>query len=319
MCCGADPAKVHQCAKCLQPGHGAHVCSSAKARDPASAKSGGKAHRRPMVDDAVIAEVLPADAGGGADDSTAVRSDAVLMPSRIQRPLWPQVWFTDGKTRQCSRYEQQELWMTSTVGGLRRTALSMQWLPGGRSAGLKVRLALYKCFQQRPEILSTCHGAIGRDDVDALTDADVADCRHVMATALGIEECQGTLCNLWDAFFDWWVKYAGDPDDQVGQWLREGAPMGLRLQPEARGVFPQHEVQDRDDPELLRTPLDWDEDDGPNYSHAVTEFEQYELKGYVRVMTKEAHGKVKHRIIFDAKASGLSGASLNPERVLLPR
>ena len=40
---------------------------------------------------------------------------------------------------------------------------------------------------------------------------------------------------------------------------------------------------------------------------------------HIRVLSKFRYGKVKHRIIFDAKESGLSSATSNPERVLLPR
>eukprot|EP00971_Amphidinium_carterae_P072755 1438602-Amphidinium_carterae.1 len=217
--CGADPAKLHQIVQNACSRLMGHMCAAVPRHvtlPRSRVGKGSESKRGRMADDAVIAEVLPADAGGGADGSTVASRDAVLLPPRILWPLWPQVWFVDGKTRQCSRYEQQELWMKSTVGGLRR------------SAGLKARLALYKFFQQRSETVSTCYGAISRDSVEALTNADAAGCHHVMVTALGIEDCHGTLCNLWDAFSDWWVKYAGDPDDQVGRWLCEGAPMGLR-------------------------------------------------------------------------------------------
>ncbi len=34
MICGRDKSKVHQCARCLQPGHGASSCSGTAAKQP---------------------------------------------------------------------------------------------------------------------------------------------------------------------------------------------------------------------------------------------------------------------------------------------
>ncbi len=43
--CAKDPSRSHQCAKCLNSGHGADKCNQAPARPPKrSAKGGGKSH-----------------------------------------------------------------------------------------------------------------------------------------------------------------------------------------------------------------------------------------------------------------------------------
>jgi hypothetical protein len=45
--CAKDPNKSHQCAKCLQPGHGADSCNQSPANDPKrKMKGGGKGHSK---------------------------------------------------------------------------------------------------------------------------------------------------------------------------------------------------------------------------------------------------------------------------------
>eukprot|EP00971_Amphidinium_carterae_P330793 6464007-Amphidinium_carterae.2 len=46
MICGVDGGQVHQCARCLQPGHGAAQCKNPSARSPASTKGSGKSKSR---------------------------------------------------------------------------------------------------------------------------------------------------------------------------------------------------------------------------------------------------------------------------------
>eukprot|EP00971_Amphidinium_carterae_P338095 6475272-Amphidinium_carterae.1 len=58
-----------------------------------------------------------------ANSKAACITSAIATPTGIKRPLWPQVWFNDGKTSQSTRREFQDHWMNSTAGGLRRPAL----------------------------------------------------------------------------------------------------------------------------------------------------------------------------------------------------
>ena len=46
MVCAKDDLRNHQCAKCLQPGHGAHACRNEPARMPKGGKSAGKSGKR---------------------------------------------------------------------------------------------------------------------------------------------------------------------------------------------------------------------------------------------------------------------------------
>eukprot|EP00971_Amphidinium_carterae_P331013 6464345-Amphidinium_carterae.1 len=119
--------------------------------------------------------------------------------------------------------------------------------------------------------------------------------------------------------------------------------MGLRLHPVARGIFPLYSAPYADDdPEGLTSDGTWADENGPEqFEIAAEELRKFELKQFVlkfdsysavcqhlgekpvlsqlRVLTKERNGVKKHRIIFDLKASGVTAASSNMERVLLPR
>eukprot|EP00971_Amphidinium_carterae_P338693 6476166-Amphidinium_carterae.1 len=53
-----------------------------------------------------------------------------------------------------------------------------------------------------------------------------------------------------------------DPDDQVPLWIRHGAPAGVLVQPEYKGIFPFEGQPAADDPAHLSTNFE----DFANYS-----------------------------------------------------
>eukprot|EP00971_Amphidinium_carterae_P343013 6482533-Amphidinium_carterae.1 len=125
--------------------------------------------------------------------------------------------------------------------------------------------------------------------------------------------------------------------------MRVGAPMNVMMPIPHRGVFPSYaDGAEPADPFDLHTPLDWQEDCSDSAEgFAVEQMHRYEALGYVvgfsswshlcdavgpspvlsiaRVLTKVKNGRTKLRLIIDAKASGVTAASIQSERVLLPR
>ena len=78
-------------------------------------------------------------------------------------------------------------------------------------------------------------GILGTDDLDPVNNPDDVE-TEVRAGIVGA-----------------WRSKAEDPNDQPEQWLKAGAPGGIREHPIPRGVFPGNEqaFEDVDDPEKL--------------------------------------------------------------------
>ena len=67
----------------------------------------------------------------------------------------------------------------------------------------------------------------------------IEECRKRASEALGASQAPDTaLAELKSNEFEAWIAHAEDPDVPLATWLREGAPAGVELRPEATGVFP---------------------------------------------------------------------------------
>ena len=145
-----------------------------------------------------------------------------------------------------------------------------------------------------------------------------------------------------------WTRRSGDPDTSVAQWVREGAPLGINLDIETRGIFPTNVDDDVPDVDLPHAAEQIDKGRSTTNYVSVTEQEdearielnRYKEKGYmvevseeeVRkyygrgtisklaliVKTKES-GEKKRRIIIDLKRSTGNLKARLPERLILPR
>ena len=255
------------------------------------------------------------------------------------------VFLESDKRRSETRAQQQRRLEAETLGGLRRASVSAGKLDCACALGVKVKLAYFKLFRRKPELVKKVVLALGKDTVDGeFTVEDVRDCTEAFVGAIGAPDLlhEFDLGVRHDLLSAWRIR-AQDPDDQVELWLRDGAPMGLRVHPLSRGIFPLHvSGMDRLDPEDIVTDPSWlDEGTELQTSLCRVEFDKFEKAGFVvgfdsldelelylgepavlshvRLISRERGGKVKHRPVFDARASGISSASSNIERVLLPR
>ena len=141
---------------------------------------------------------------------------------------------------------------------------------------------------------------------------------------------------------------AGDPDTSVGEWLENGAPMGLSVPIVPGGLFPEVVP----DPELSLEELElserWDRNHpsfqlchGEAIPPGLDLIAEYVEKGMGRLfagakeastyLNHEIHpapmgnvttvksGKTKHRVIQDLRANRVNSAVVLPERQVLPR
>ena len=208
---------------------------------------------------------------------------------------------------------------------------------------------MFDWFNKDPRVVKTCTSAIGCDtaDLSQLT----KQTRSILGTVLGTSDLgpvTGSCANnLRPGILSAWRIAASDPDDQPEKWWREGAPAGIRMHVEDRGIFPLHDKDDLNAPvdcESLSTDLDSffnyanaEEDDDAweelmrfanagclkvlNTWKETTDFLDGEtpVLNKLNVISKERNGKIKKRIIMDAKQSDVTAATARYERTLLPR
>ena len=147
-----------------------------------------------------------------------------------------------------------------------------------------------------------------------------------------------------------WISKSADPDDVIPSWVRNGAPLGIEVPIQTRGIFPlnvednnldyhgQHELED--------AAAQMSHGDIPNYTSvldhpedAKIELDRYRKEGFMvdidkETVTKEmSHGTisklgliikqkpegVKRRIILDLRRSGGNKKAKLPEKLVLPR
>ena len=89
--------------------------------------------------------------------------------------------------------------------------------------------------------------APGEDPPDAGTPADLLDdLRREIAEFLGVEEwgevrdsSSGIRSKLRPGLIQAYISVTGDPDVDLPEWLRHGAPLGLNKVIQHRGIFPR--------------------------------------------------------------------------------
>ena len=169
--------------------------------------------------------------------------------------------------------------------------------------------------------------------------AKVLDCSADDLEPVAAENQVSTA--LRPGLFAAWRRYAHDPETEVEQWLRLGAPCGIAHQPKDAGIFPVV----GDTPELSADhlePIDTEMQDDSDIQTALEELKTYVDKGFIKQFNTEqeitdflghrptlsklvvlkkllADGREKKRVILDCKSSGVSAASVRAERVFLPR
>ena len=236
-----------------------------------------------------------------------------------------------------------------TVGGLRRPSRALNMNPGSRDIGYRIRSSLFSLFDASPKLIQICCSAIGSDDPHAgPNEEQLRLCRQAIALVVGASEWEPVHSIAYNTsvrpgLLGAWRLAAADPDDQPEKWCRFGAPAGVREHPIDRDIFPTVEPEVVSDPEMLTSDydsftnydnVDSDEDAAPEISRLIAAgfvlpFDSLDdctrylgekpVLSKIGLIVKMRAGKMKKRIVLDAKRSGISGSSTKLERVILPR
>ena len=233
------------------------------------------------------------------------------------------------------------------LGGMRRPDLSVLASPGYRHWGDRFHNMALDFIGRHPDAMLVIHDIRGGRSTMGFT-ADVATAfRKSWFQVLETDEpppCSGPD----PAVLETWGKAVGDEDASriLPQWLRTGAPIGIKEHIETCGVFPPVEDTAQMDPDELSTNMaGWS-----NYASAESEpavvmelLDAQAKKGHCRFFDSEAElaeflgvetvvlsklaliskprpdGTTKHRLIWDLRRSDVNATVQLGERIVLPR
>ena len=234
------------------------------------------------------------------------------------------------------------------VGGLRAPWRATKVLHLSAEAGVKVKEALRQALTEHPALMKAVDGDKLFDPETPEQKAGVERARALVAEALGVEHPQpmGRSTSWQPHLVQAWTAAANDLDIDLARWLLEGAPLGVREDIPARGVFPLVEpaVANETLDEIFATsePRANYKSYEEAYTHVAPELERLRQAGYVEVLGSwsevtarfgrsvvvsklaailkpRADGSLKVRLVIDYRRSGVNAHVRTPERVVLPR
>ena len=228
------------------------------------------------------------------------------------------------------------------IGGMRNPAAAMTRLH-------QVREEWEKFVNRYPQAKQVA-ADYGSKDAELITDVAKAWRERLMAI-MEVTEPDGIILKtgfeftspLKDYMWDAWRRAARDPEQFIGQWIREGVPMGMEVSIPTCGIFPAVDAPTSADDRMdlleathLRNYTSVEE----QKEDAGIEVERYEAKGFCKIlpwevihqnfptgtasrlaliMKQKPDGSTKRRIVIDLRRSGGNARAEVPERIVLPR
>ena len=240
------------------------------------------------------------------------------------------------------------------VGGMRDPLKVVEGMPALLNLGLKIWKSWYAFLQEEPEALKVAedYGSSVCRFEPRLVEKWKEELRAVVgakkAAATTLRARHEYVSPLDPELIEAWTRRAGDPDTAISQWVKEGAPLGINLEIETKGIFPPNLDDDLPDMDLPHAAEQIDKGQSKTNYVSVTEqsdearieLNRYKEKGYMVEVNEEEvrkcykngttsklalivktkdDGSKKRRIIIDLKRSSGNLKARLPERLILPR
>eukprot|EP00971_Amphidinium_carterae_P351397 6492091-Amphidinium_carterae.2 len=234
------------------------------------------------------------------------------------------------------------------IGGMKQPLLSIEKLRSNhRLVGSQVLALLARLLVQDTKLRCACLRAIGHPSASGPDEVQLSLVRAKLAGLFGLSSTTSVTprTDLQVELISAWAKQAGDLDDAVLTWLRDGAPLGIARHLDVNGVFPEVTTPGHEDEfDFLHT--DWTNYSGVDQNEQAYDMMQaLETRGYLRrfrsldettsfvggppVISKLAllqktvrlpsgAEKVKQRLIMDCRHSGVNSLALHNQRIILP-
>ncbi len=267
-------------------------------------------------------------------------SSVTVKPNDESRP----------RTRTPTAKEIREAENRNAIGGMRNPKRSVRRLSGLLEVGADLREDWRSLVEDFPGVMETAR-KYGTKKCELIPEA-LEEWKKHLREYLEVKEAAGFMvkenwefrspldADLWDG----WHKTTNDPENCIGMWAREGAPLGMEVPIPTCGIYPTVEVDETDYedlPELENIQAK------RNYAsmyemqeEATVEINRYVEKGFAVVKPVEwaqsvfgtgtvsklacihkvrDDGTSKTRIIVDLLRSDGNRRARIPERVILPR
>jgi hypothetical protein len=230
----------------------------------------------------------------------------------------------------------------AALGGMRRPDRAVQRLPAAASAGGAIRKHLQRVLDLHPEWITPIADALAGRPTTAPPEDAVTSARSALFPAAQLRPA-----GLQPDIFAAWTAYCKDPDIDLSEWLRSGAPMGIARPVTPRGVFPPvpaptRSLQDipafsdptgwvnyrssESDPDTTRALLTSMVDKGWAVCHSdwqslLTDLraDHVPINKLALISKQKPDGTWKHRLIWDLLRSEVNSLVHQGERIILPR
>ena len=255
-----------------------------------------------------------------------------------------------GPTEGPSKKRRKEQENQHFVGGMRNPAKAVSRLTKLAEAGRDVRRLWTRFVKDNPKVIETAE-SYGSENCEL--DPEALECwRKEIESFLKVKEFEDIILKepgrfvspLNSKLWKGWRKFSGDPERDLVQWIREGAPLGMAEDIPYCGIFP---MTDEELPEVEGMPDIEAQLGAENYKsfkeepeHAMHEIERYLKKGFCMevdemdlrrqfptgtisklalILKEKEDGSIKRRIIIDLLRSGGNSRCKIRERIVLPR
>jgi hypothetical protein len=279
----------------------------------------------------------------------------LLLPQNLQaRPRVLPTSQLRGPDARQRREEEEE----KTIGGMRCTARSVFRVPGHLVWGPKACRVFDEFLDGNPDLERRLLALLNGEKVPLPDRSEYAELRSRLYSMFYAGfKAQGRTyedrgdppdCEIDADLMKIWTLVSGDPGISSVDWLWDGAPAGILLQPDIGGVFPPAQEGDPEPPDMLSTDLDsftnypgvdgdvdvqeslkgfWERNPKKRWLQKCKNLKSVRkfLKGKPPVLSRlglvvrTRKGRTKKRIILDTKESGVGKTSRKSYRVILPR
>ena len=252
-----------------------------------------------------------------------------------------------GDTKKELKAKEDEVYL----GGMRNPRKAVEKLWKLKDAGGKVREVWKQMVKAHPEILELGR-RYGAEDAK-YNERLATDWKELLVEVVGLQKSEGvTLQDNWmfkspldGELWDAWCKFAGDPEHCLGEWVANGAPLGMNDSIQmSNNIFPPSRGKDAQDDQLPEIEAQVNTENYKSFldqpDEASAEVKRLVEAGFAMVVTKEEaqerfgrgtvsrlalivkdkpDGTRKRRVIVDMLRSGGNARATCPERIILPR
>ena len=238
------------------------------------------------------------------------------------------------------------------VGGMRHPARVVRLLPGHQNFGLRLWGAWKRFASSRNDITEVAvnYGTAEAKFSEQHLHSWKAELKRLTGAkaqpAVVLKDNKGYKSPLDPNILEGWIRRTSDPEGQVVDWIREGAPLGIERPIHTSGIFPpsgevpEGLVESDSLAQLALGPIANYSSVSQHLEHAEEELQRLEEMGYMfredkeEIMRSYGHGTIsklglilkekedgslKKRLVIDLRRSKGNSKAKLPEKLVLPR